>query len=113
MCKSLPASHLAFSLYEACPFELPPVDKSAFCLTTPADDSGAAHPEYCGVCGHYSTIPADSSMRTGFDMFEDFSGSLDAPDWLPRGSVVAGAVHSGPYCLPFLFGRTFELRAGL
>lgn len=86
MCKSLPASHLAFSLYEACPFELPPVDKSAFCLTTPADDSGAAHPAV--KCGGpifqfwYRANPLhvrDDFRWASFD-------ALDAPEWLPTGS---------------------------
>lgn len=106
MCKPLPASALAFSLYEACPFELPPVDQSALSVTAPADDSGAALPEYEGVVEDYSRLPSDDSVRSCYDLFDDFGGgSLDASDRIPCGSVRGGSVHYPSLSAPFFFGH--------
>lgn len=105
MCKPLPASALAFSLYEACPFELPPVDQSALTVTAPADDSGAALPVFMGVPAQYCRVPLAFEVRSEFSAFDDFDcWSLDAPDSVPVGSVRAGPVYGAPGD-SFCFGR--------
>jgi hypothetical protein len=111
MCKPLPASALAFCLYEACPFELPPVDKSVTAVTAPADDSGAALPEYMGVCSLYTSVPNEGFYRSEYDPFDDFVGAIDAPERVPQGSIRAGSVLD--WSRPFFYGHAFTNRGGL
>lgn len=83
------------------------VDCGASGLATPADDSGAALPEYEGVVEDYSRLPSDDSVRSCYDLFDDFGGgSLDASDRIPCGSVRGGSVHYPSLSAPFFFGHS-------
>lgn len=114
MCKSLPASALAFSLYEACPFELPPVAESALSVTAPADDSGAALPEYLGVVSPviYQS-PLSMVWASGFevDCYEHY-GALDAPEHIPYGGVNPSLVVEISGMRPFFSGNNCVSRLG-
>lgn len=86
----------------------PPVElNEALSVTAPADDSGAALPEYEGVVEDYSRLPSDDSVRSCYDLFDDFGGgSLDASDRIPCGSVRGGSVHYPSLSVPFFFGHS-------